>query len=128
MQLEDFVSETIRQIIAGTAAAMKHAEELGAAVNPANTKYGSPGETQIRDRSSMAPIQQIEFDVAVTTTSGTETKGGIGIVAGPFAVGSTGKSDAATQSLSRVRFSVPIQLPKTGEDTPARRSKTTGQW
>ena len=55
--------------------------------------------------------RDVDFDVALTVTEGTGTKGGIGIVAGAFALGSTGQSTAQNSSVSRVQFSVPIAFP-----------------
>jgi len=56
-------------------------------------------------------VSFVEFDMAVTATEGKETKGGIGVVAGVFTLGSAGKSDAASGSESRIKFSVPLLLP-----------------
>ena len=56
-------------------------------------------------------LHPIEFDVAVTTTEGTETKGGIGVFVVAVGLGSQGKSDATNSSSSRIKFSVPIFLP-----------------
>jgi hypothetical protein len=55
--------------------------------------------------------QEVQFDVAVTTQSGTETKGGIGVFVGPITLGSAGKSDQSTDSTNRINFSVPVYLP-----------------
>jgi hypothetical protein len=70
MKLEDFVSETLKELIDGVKTAQKHAVSKGARVNP-----HSPVN---RDNQ-----QTVEFDVAVTTTAGTQTKGGIGVFVGP---------------------------------------------
>jgi len=56
-------------------------------------------------------VQTVEFDVAVTATEGTDTKGGIGVVAGVFALGSQGQSSEEISAVSRIKFSVPITLP-----------------
>lgn len=120
MELKDFVSETIRQIVAGTVAAQVHAEEHGASVSPADMRYkGTTGGDQLLwNQQDGTPIQKVDFDVAVTTTEGTQTKGGIGIFVGPVGLGTQGQSDATNQSVSRIRFWVPLQLPKHGESTP----------
>jgi hypothetical protein len=61
--------------------------------------------------STGMPIRNVEFDVALTVAEGTGTKGGIGIVAGASALGSTGQSTAQNSSVSRVQFNVPLALP-----------------
>ena len=104
ISLQEFVTETLNQVIRGVAEAKPDAEKHRAEVNP--QMRGVP-RTDSRGRL----IQEIEFDVAVTTSDATKTKGGIGIVVGPLALGSAGQSDAMNQSVSRIRFSVPISLP-----------------
>jgi hypothetical protein len=59
----------------------------------------------------MRVVQEIEFDVAVHATEGTETKGGIGIMVGAIGLGSQGKSQAGNASESRIRFTIPMVLP-----------------
>jgi len=56
-------------------------------------------------------VQSISFDVAVSVAQGTETKGGVGLVVGPVALGSQGKSDASNTSMSRIQFRIPMVLP-----------------
>ena len=56
-------------------------------------------------------MQAVKFDVAVTATEGTGTKGGIGVVAGVFALGSQEQSSAEVSAVSRLKFAVPIALP-----------------
>ena len=61
-------------------------------------------------------VQKVEFDVAVTASTGTATKGGIGIMVGAIGLGSQGKSEAQDSSISRIKFLVPMVLPM--EDAP----------
>lgn len=109
MNLEEFVAETIKQIISGISKTHVHAKEKGATVNPrlACTIYsGNKGRVEPR-----SPIHSVEFDVAVTTTEGKGTKGGIGIFVGPVGLGSKGQSESSNTSMSRIKFSVPIVFP-----------------
>ena len=59
----------------------------------------------------MYHVTPIEFDVAVTVTGGSEKKGGIGVFSGVFGVGGQASSNAASSSVSRIKFSVPVILP-----------------
>ena len=54
---------------------------------------------------------EIEFDVAVTATDSTETKGGIGVFVGAIGLGSTGQSNHEGQSISRIKFQIAVDLP-----------------
>jgi hypothetical protein len=58
------------------------------------------------------PPRGVEFDVAVTTTENTGTKGGIGVFVGAVGFGSQGHSDAGKTQLSRLKLSVPTLLPR----------------
>lgn len=59
----------------------------------------------------------MKFDVAVTSTDGTETKGGWEIMIAPIRVGTQGKSDHNESFVSRITFQVPLALPRRTEET-----------
>ena len=100
MELKYFVAETLKQIIEGVQIAQEYAED----------KQGSiVGWQDIR--FARENFQTVEFDVAVTTQDATQAKGGAGIFVGPVGVGSQVESDRLNQSVSRVKFSVPLFLP-----------------
>lgn len=110
MELEDFISETLRQIIDGVKGAQEHAKEQGAKVNPIYVQTGH--STYAVEVSTQAPIQFVDFDVAVTETKGKEAKGGIGVFFGGVGIGAKGTSDASNQSTNRIRFTIPVSLPR----------------
>jgi hypothetical protein len=117
MNLKEFVSESLVEIVAGISDAQSRLAESGAKVSPKIRTIFSKSQT---GGSEMALgwdingglIQVVDFDVAVTAIEGTETKGGIGVVAGIFSLGSHGKSEESSQSISRIKFKVPISLPR----------------
>lgn len=111
MELKAFVSESIKQIIDGVNEASLHAVQNNALVNPLNWGWTSTSVQAKYDTKTRAAIETIEFDVAVTATDGTATKGGIGVFMGPVNLGSQGQSESSNSSVSRLRFSVPIVLP-----------------
>lgn len=120
MHLKDFVSESIVEIVEGIVDAQKRISSADAKVIPDLEQVFSQsqsGGTNLAigwDKNSNL-VHSIEFDVAVTANEGTETKGGIGVVAGVFALGSQGRSQENTQSISRLKFRVPISFPRHGE-------------
>ncbi|MGD0078045.1 MAG: trypco2 family protein [Sedimentisphaerales bacterium] len=87
MQLKEFVSETIKQIIEGVKDAQQAAQTKGAVVVP---------YSQVEEK--------IEFDVAVTAVEGTETSGKAGISVWSIGAGVSGKSESSTSTLSRIKF------------------------
>ena len=115
MQLKDFVSQTLIQIAEGVGEEQRMTAESVGMVNPkigslfVNSQTGGTnmalGWTASRDL-----INMVSFDVAVTATDGTGTKGGIGIVIGAVALGSQGNSETRNEAVSRVQFKVPFAL------------------
>ena len=111
MDLKEFVTETIIQIVSGVAEAQSQSEAFGAKVGPRLTGSSAHKVQQGVLSSEGGNAQMVQFDVALTAKEGTGTKGGIGIVAGAINLGSTGQSNEENSSISRVKFSVPISLP-----------------
>lgn len=112
MDLKEFVSQTLSQIIDGVTDAQDSVSDKGGEINPhLNTSHEQLGKQGFLFTSE-GPAQIVQFDVALTVTEGTGTKGGIGIFAGAINLGSSGESSAQNSSVSRVKFSVPLRLPK----------------
>jgi len=55
--------------------------------------------------------QMIEFDVAITASDTSSVEGGAGISIAPLRLGGSGTSESQQQSVSRVKFFVPLTLP-----------------
>ena len=110
MDLKDFVSETLIQIVRGVKEAQGSAKEHGGEVSPLLSRRGDGPDSVIRTQLGKS-AQFVQFDVALTVTEGTGTKGGIGIFAGPLTIGSSGQSTNQNSSVSRVQFYVPVALP-----------------
>ena len=111
MELKDFVSETLSQIIQGVNDAKATANDNNATINPHLTSNHTEMSKQGILWASGQAAQIVKFDVALTVTEGTGTKGGIGIFAGAVNLGSSGESQSENTSVSRIQFSVPIVLP-----------------
>ena len=103
MELHEFIRETLSQIITG----ITEAQLSDAVIN--TTAAIVPIGQGLTDDDRLNQV--VQFDIAVTTQTGTQTKGGIGIFVGPVTLGSAGKSDQSTDSTNRIRFSVPVYLP-----------------
>jgi hypothetical protein len=117
MQLQEFVTTSIVQIVKGIENAVDQLKDSTAIVSPgtvvaahkdwqASCSYYAPNA-----KHSTRVIHSVEFDVAVYASEGKETKGGIGIMVGTIGLGSQGKSDVSSSSQSRLKFTVPIVLP-----------------
>ena len=95
MDIKTFVSESLTQIIQGVEQAQKENQE-----SAVNASFGS---SYTKEKES-----HVEFDIAVTLESGTESKGGIAVFAGAFNIGTQGKTNKSYVTVSRIKFSVPI--------------------
>jgi len=92
MELSEFVSQTLIQITQGVVNAQTALSPLGARVNPKLANLLPKGEKSYgafawADGEGANPVLLVKFDVAVTTTEETKTKGGIGVVAGIVSLG-----------------------------------------
>ena len=112
MKLEDFISEALIEIVSGIKRAQTSTESTGAKINPKG--YIVPQGKLVGQKWNSKngdTTEVIEFDIAVTTTEGTETKGGIGVFVGAVGLGSQGRSEAQNSSVTKIKFSVPIVFP-----------------
>lgn len=100
MDLKDFIELTLSDIAAGVRGAQKRAAELDSRINPF---LGNEGRSR--------KIIDVEFHVAVSQTTGTATKGSIGVLAGWVGAKSTGESSQAAEAATTIKFSVPMILP-----------------
>lgn len=105
MTLEDFVSDTLQQVNLGVRRAQHDSKGNSAGI--------------INPNEGFAKIEFIDFDVAVTTIAGTESRGGIGVFVGPVGLGSQGASEASNSSINRIKFKIPVLYP-VGPAEPSR--------
>lgn len=116
MELKEFAAQSLVQIAKGVVEAQKELEEIGGKVNPemrhilkgADSGYEAHGWAKDEGGN---PVFLVNFDVALTAEEGTNSKGGIGVVAAVLALGSQGTSNASSSAVSRIQFKVPLLLP-----------------
>jgi hypothetical protein len=108
MELKDFIRTTLREIIDGVAEAQKEARGKGANINPMGVGFTRNSQWNY---STGAEPQAVSFDVALTESKGTGTEGGVGVFLGGIGLGSKGRTEAESVSLTRIQFSVPVILP-----------------
>lgn len=113
MNLSEFVSTALQQVIAGIQEAQDKVSGDGE-INPHIWMAQRPeaNKQNILESNSGKWIHMVEFDVAVTVAESTGTKGGIGLVVGPVALGSRGESNAESSTVSRIKFEVPVAFPR----------------
>lgn len=102
MELREFVAQTLTQIFQGVREAQSATAALGARVNPGRLTFADGVREHV--------TQRVAFDVALTVDKSDTKEGKVGVAA-VFAAGVAGKLDSRNQVVSRVSFSVPIELP-----------------
>lgn len=107
MNLEEFVSNTLTQIVRGVKSAQGEANVAGGIVCPSVTRT----RHSTKEITHFARVQEIEFDVAGTVIEGSTVGGGAGIRVWPAGAAARGEMHGSQEQVSRVRFSVPVMLP-----------------
>ena len=109
MQLDEFVKTSLEQIVSGVQQAQKTAEAMGATINP-SVRSSASG----RMHSNGTLIQDVEFDVAVTTTETGGSNAGLRVGWASVGAGVEGRSSKENSAVSRIKFVVPVGLPAAG--------------
>lgn len=102
MDLDEFVSETLRQILGGVSKAQ--AGEHGGNINAA---YPGAASGNLVPGGNYGLFTRVDFDVAVTAESSGGGKASIKV----WSIGAEGGGERRSQTVSRVSFSVPVRLP-----------------
>jgi hypothetical protein len=124
MDLSEFVEMSLIQIIEGVNRAQKatrlagrHASEADV-VNPA-IMYSADGAPKGKYFATIERnlVHFVDFDVAVTTESTLGTSGGGKIRVLGIGVGAEGSTQSKDLTASRIKFQVPISLPRSVDET-----------
>ena len=111
MKLQEFVSETLKEIITGVKEAQEYAAKQDARVSPRMHVMGSAEGNRLVTASNHDPLCIVEFDVAVTSTEGSTKEGGAGIFVAAVGMGAKRTSDTSSSSISHIKFMIPVLLP-----------------
>ncbi len=111
VELEQFVAESLRQVIAGVSEAQSGLVENGAQINPNVSVDAAFRLKRLCAAGQPRLIEQVDFDVSLLASQGTGTKGGIGLFVAGAVVGAQKKVTEEVSSINRIRFSVPLVLP-----------------
>jgi hypothetical protein len=109
IELKDFVSETLRQIIEGVVTAQDFARERGAYVAP-SILSDHPGIAHTGGLN-YANTSIVDFDAAVSASETGEEKGKVGVLIAVLGATVQGRSDVSSSTFSRIKFAIPVTLP-----------------
>ena len=123
MELNEFITETLKQIIDGVKSAQEQIQYGYQIINP---PISSKGKHEIKDPKVLGfhaahykgmvgdPIKivsSVEFDVAVATTKQSKSKRGVGIVVASIGAGTQKQKEQSDALQNRIKFIIPLALP-----------------
>jgi hypothetical protein len=116
LELQQFISGSLTEIICGIKDAQAFASENGGIVSPpyVTGDGNEPGYTDLRrSGNDLVPkVSFVDFDIAVYSDEGKEDKNGIGIfVASIIGVGAQTTKKEEMSNLSRIKFSIRVVWP-----------------
>ncbi len=115
MELKEFISQTLIEIVQGVRSAQVNVRSMGASVSPRMKliKKANPSWIGLSNEPFGwdAPVLPVEFDIALTLTKGNDSKLGIGVFAGAIGLGGRRESKQSKEQENRVKFIIPLSLP-----------------
>jgi len=106
MNIQEFIAESLTQIVEGVKQAQARTEASGAVINPMYRIFHST-EAAIASDETGGDVRAVRFDVAVTVEEGKGGKAGLKV----WGLSAEGGKEARTSSASRVQFNVLVALP-----------------
>ena len=108
MQLDEFLALTLEQIVRGVTTAQRAVDASGAKINP-QVDMADAGRL---DFSTSTVLQDVEFDLAVSVEKSAKTDADLGVSVWAIKAGAGGASETRDTAANRIRFRVPIVLPR----------------
>ena len=114
IELKDFVSEALKQIIEGIVVAQEFAKAKHTAVVPTDIYYNSdsPNVPEGILGGGDSYTNLINFDIAVTASDALQKKSGLGVFITVIGSSLQSQEDVSNSSVSRIKFTVPVLFPR----------------
>jgi len=111
MDLSEFISESLTEIISG----IKTAQEKPDGQLVGAEMFGAPDKGLLLHGGTAGLFTVVDFDVSVVAETKAGGKAGIRV----WGIGAEGAGERTSQQTSKVKFSVQLKIPK-GEPAPRR--------
>lgn len=117
MELKEFIKESLSQIIDAVKETQEKYKDTNVVICPDNIQEVKSGlyildENEYDNYSSRSKVQNIEMDIAISVTEKEGNKSGLGI-AKIINAGISSENAQQNESISKIKFSIPIVLPTT---------------
>lgn len=103
MELNEFIQETLSQIIQGVKDTQEYAQKNGACINPNRFGTISPKAIMTVGDDGISAIQKVDFEVSLISTDCINGKASIKVLSGDIA--------KETSAVNKVKFSIILTLP-----------------
>lgn len=111
MELNEFVRHTLTHIVTGVKKAQDDVKDIGGKVNPTGVHWRGAGEKELKFIPGWGIIQDVEFDLSVTSSEATSTGGGLKIPLYSVEGGAQMEREKSLISMNRIKFIVPVLFP-----------------
>lgn len=117
MELKEFIKESLSQIIDAVKETQEKYKDTNVVICPDNIQEVKSGlyildENEYDNYSSRSKVQTIDMDIAISVTEKEGNKSGLGI-AKIINAGISSENAQRNESISKIKFSIPIVLPTT---------------
>ena len=115
MDIKDFIKESLLQIVDGITEANTALEAKGASIPTTGVAGESVWWTLVKEGKNQHTRHalRVDFDLAVTVTQSDNLKAGGGIsIASLVNAGTTCEISSQSESVSRIKYTIPLELPK----------------
>ncbi len=110
MNLDTFITESLKGIIKGVKESQDFAHQNEARINPQLEGWDMSRTYATKD--DLNAVTPIEFDIAVTASNEKESSGKAGINVLSINLGGKRSDKKLTETVSRLKFTVNVALPK----------------
>jgi hypothetical protein len=110
MELKEFITQTLCNISQGIIDAQEKSSESGFIINPKNIRKRDSNVYEKYDGND-AVIQEIEFNIVVNVSEGSDSKIAVGAFTGIFSGGGSAANQNNNSTQTTIRFNLPVQFP-----------------
>ncbi len=110
MQLDEFISVTLKSIVDGVTNAQQYVKEKKGVINPDTSFNPGPDSGCFHDADGRVG-SLIKFSVTLDVSEKDEGKAGVGVFSGILGAGLQGSKSNSSNDLTNIQFTIPVFLP-----------------
>jgi len=111
MELKEFITETLTQIVEGVKQAQENLKGTGAIVYPKHMWTNAHGKAVKGHENADNYIDVVEFEVGLTSSEGSERKSKISVLFASIGGALKEKSEVNSVAVTSIKFTIPLVYP-----------------